>query len=93
MIIYFQNWAGIEQPVQRLTTGRTVRGSNLGVDKCGEEKIMRFSLLHTCPDRPWSHPASCTVGTGDSLPEGKWPGRGADHPTPSSAEVKERIEL
>jgi hypothetical protein len=34
-----------------------------------------------------SHPASCTIGTG-SFPETKRPGRGADHPPPSIAEVK-----
>jgi hypothetical protein len=34
-----------------------------------------------------AHPASCTMGTG-SLPGVKLPGRGADHPPPSSAEVK-----
>jgi len=27
------------------------------------------------------------------FPRGKWPGRCADHPPPSSAEVKERLEL
>jgi hypothetical protein len=39
-----------------------------------------------------AHPASCTVGTGGSLPGGKArPGRDADHSPPSSAEVnKER---
>jgi hypothetical protein len=36
---------------------------------------------------PGAHPASCTMGTG-SFPGVKRPGRGADHPTPSSAEVK-----
>jgi hypothetical protein len=36
---------------------------------------------------PGVHPASCTMGTG-SLPGVKRPGRGADHPSPSSAEVK-----
>jgi hypothetical protein len=36
---------------------------------------------------PGAHPASCTVGTG-SFPGVKRPGRGADHPQPSSAEVK-----
>ena len=39
-----------------------------------------------------AHPASYTVGTG-SLPGVKRPGRGVDHPPPSSAEVKERVEL
>jgi hypothetical protein len=41
---------------------------------------------------PGVHPASCTMGTG-SFPGVKRPGRGADHPPPSSAEVNERVEL
>ena len=41
---------------------------------------------------PGAHPASCTMGTGSFLGI-KWPGRGIDHPPPSSAEVKERVEL
>jgi hypothetical protein len=36
---------------------------------------------------PEAHPASCAMGTG-SFPGVKRPGRGADHPPPSSAEVK-----
>jgi hypothetical protein len=39
-----------------------------------------------------AYPTSCTVGTG-SFPEIERPGRGADHTPPSSAEVKERVEL
>jgi hypothetical protein len=41
---------------------------------------------------PGAHPASCTMGTG-SFPGVKRPGRSVDHPPPSSAEVKERVEL
>jgi hypothetical protein len=41
---------------------------------------------------PRAYPASCTMGTG-SFPGIKRPGRGVDHPPPSSAEVKERVEL
>jgi len=41
---------------------------------------------------PGAHPASYTMGTGSFLGV-KRPGRGIDHPPPSSAEVKERIEL
>jgi len=41
---------------------------------------------------PGAHPASCTMGTG-SFPGVKRPGRGVDHPPPSSAEVKERVGL
>jgi hypothetical protein len=39
-----------------------------------------------------AHPASCAMGTGSS-PGVKRPGRGADHPSPSSAEVKRGLEL
>ena len=44
------------------------------------------------PD-PVAHPASYTMGTGSPSRGVKWPGRGVDHPTPSSAKVKERVEL
>jgi hypothetical protein len=36
---------------------------------------------------PGAHPSFCTMGTG-SFPGVKQPGRGADHPLPSSAEVE-----
>ena len=41
---------------------------------------------------PGAHPASYTVGTRPFLGVNR-PGRGVDHPPPSSAEVKERVEL
>jgi len=51
---------------------------------------VRFSTpVHTGPG---AHPVSYLMGTG-SFPEGKEPGRDVDHPLPSNAEVKERIEL
>jgi len=62
--------------------GWTVRGTN----SCGGE------IFRTRPDRPWAHPASYTMGTG-SFPGVKRPGRGVDHPPPSNAKVKERVEL
>jgi hypothetical protein len=43
-----------------------------------------FAHVKTGPE---AHTASCTMGTG-SFPGVKRPGRGADHPPPSSAEVK-----
>jgi hypothetical protein len=41
---------------------------------------------------PGAHPTSCTIGTG-TFPGVKRPGRGVDHPPPSIADVKERVEL
>jgi len=42
---------------------------------------------------PEPHPASYTMGTGSLSLEVKWPEHGIDHSSPSSAEVKERVEL
>jgi hypothetical protein len=36
-----------------------------------------------------THPATWTIG---SFPGEKWPVRGGDHPPPSSAECKERVD-
>jgi hypothetical protein len=41
---------------------------------------------------PGAHPASYTMGIG-SFKSVKWPGHSVDHPPPSSAKVKERVEL
>ena len=41
---------------------------------------------------PEAHPASYSMGTG-SISGVKQPGRGVDHPPPSGAEVKERVEV
>jgi len=49
-------------------------------------------IFRTHPDLPWGLPSLYTVGTGSFL-EVKQLGRGIDHPPPSSAEVKERVEL
>jgi hypothetical protein len=48
----------------------------------------RFSAPQTGPG---GYPAFYTMGTG-SFPGLKRPGRGVDHPPPSSAKVKERVE-
>jgi hypothetical protein len=46
-------------------------------------------IFRTLPDRPWAH----HNGYGVSFPGVKRPGRGVNHPPPSSAEVKERVQL
>jgi hypothetical protein len=76
-IVYILMGAGIAQS-EWLATGWTVRGSN------PSRGARFFAHVQTGPG---AHPASCTMGTG-SFPGVKRPGRGADHPPPSSAEVK-----
>ena len=51
---------------------------------------VRFSA----PDQsgPGAHPGFYAIGAGSFLGV-KRPGRGVDHPHPSSAEVNERVEL
>jgi hypothetical protein len=44
------------------------------------------AIFRTRPDRPWGPPSLLYNGTG-SFPGVKRPGRGADHPPPSSSEV------
>jgi len=76
-------WAGIAQLVERLATGWTVRGSN----PIGGE------IFRTRPDQPWGLPSLLYNGY-HVFPGGKG-GRGVVLTTnpPSSAEVKERVQL
>ena len=64
-------------------------------DKKQDKKVrMKWRRHFPHPSRPpWTPPASYTMGTGCLLPGVKWPGRGVNHPPPSSTEVKERVEL
>jgi hypothetical protein len=58
------------------------------------ESIIPVGATFSAPVQigPGAYPASCTMGTG-SFPGLKRPGRGVDHPPPSSAEVKEKVKL
>jgi hypothetical protein len=58
-----------------------------GMDGPGIESWWGTRFFAHVQTGPGAHPASCTMGTG-SFPGVKRPGRGADHPPPSSAEVK-----
>jgi len=49
-------------------------------------------FLHLSRPALGVHPASYAMGTG-SFPEINRPGHGTDHPSPSSAETKKRVEL
>jgi hypothetical protein len=50
-------------------------------------------IFPTRPDRPWGSPSILYNAYWVSFPEVKRPGRGVNHPPPSTAEVKERVEL
>ena len=70
------------QSVQGPFKGWAVRESNPG----GGE------FFCTRSDLPGAHPASYIMGTG-SFKRVKRPGRGVNHPTPSSVQVTDRVEL
>ena len=72
-------WAGIDQS---LRTGRSADQISVG------GKILRTRL-----DRTWGSPSLLYNGYRLPFPWVKRPGRGVNHPLPSSAEVKERVEL
>jgi len=52
----------------------------------------RGEIFHTCPNHPWVPPSLLYNGY-QIFSGGKRPGCGVDHPSPSSTEVKERVEL
>jgi hypothetical protein len=52
-----------------------------------------FSLHHRIQNGSGAHPASYPMGIRGSVPGSKAIGRKADHSPPSSAEVKECVEL
>ena len=63
-----------------------------GLDDPGDRIPVGVRFSAPVQTGPGAHPASYTMGTG-SLPGAKRPGRGVDHPPPSSAEVEGRVEL
>ena len=75
------------------------RGSSVGIathyrlDGPGIESPWEGEIFRTRPDRPCGPPSLLYNGYRISFPGVKRPGRGADHPPPTRAEVKERVEL
>jgi hypothetical protein len=79
----YSTWVRLAQSVQRLATNWTIRGSNPG----GGE------IFRNIPDWPWGPPILLYSGYQVFFPRVKRPERGFDHPPPSSADVKGRVEL
>ena len=63
-----------------------------GMDGPGIESRWEAKVSTPVQPGPGAHSASCTMSTG-SFPGVKRSGRGVDHPPPSSAEGKERVQL
>ena len=89
--------------VQRLATVWTVRGSNVGrvaqwysdwlrFGRSGDRIQVGARFSAPVQTGPGAHPASCTMSIG-SFPGVKRPRRGVNHPSPSTAKVKEKVEL
>jgi hypothetical protein len=79
LICYTLKW-GRDDPV-RIATRYRLDGPGFE-SRCG---VARFSA--PVQTDPAAYPLSYTMSTGSSLGV-KWPGRGVDHPLPSSAEVE-----
>jgi hypothetical protein len=67
--------------------------THYGLDGPGIESRWGGEIFRTSPDRPWGPPSLLYNGYRGSFPGVKRPGHGVDHPPPSSAEVKERVQL
>ena len=65
-------------------------GDSLRAGRSGDRILVGARFSAPFQTGPGAQPASYSIGTG-SFPGVKRPGRGVDHPPPSSAEVKERI--
>jgi hypothetical protein len=66
--------------------------SHFGLDSAGIKILVRVRFSPTIQIGPGAHPTSDTMGTG-SLPGVKQLEIGDDHPTPLTAEDKERVQL
>ena len=66
----------------------------LGGDSAvGLANFVGAEIFRIRPDQPWGPPGLVYIGYRVSFPGVKRPGRGVNHPRPSSAEVKERVEI
>jgi hypothetical protein len=65
----------------------------LRVRRSGDRIPVRGKIFRTRTDRPWGPPSLLHSGYRVCFPGEKRPGRDVDHPPPSSAEIKESVEL
>jgi hypothetical protein len=81
----------------QVVVGRNIRhtDSSVSITTCYRLEVLGIESLwgRDFPDQPWGPPSLLYNGYRVSFLGVKWPGRGIDHPPPSRAEVKERVEL
>jgi hypothetical protein len=65
----------------------------LRAGRYGDRFPVGGEIFRACPDWTWDPPSLLYNGYRVSFCGVKRPGRDVDHPLPSSAEVKERVEL
>jgi hypothetical protein len=81
--LHFTNQPGISN-----SSKQTGPGSSVGIaGRSGDRIPVGERFFAHVQIGPGAHPASCTMGTASFLGV-KRPGRGADHPPPSSAEIE-----
>ena len=90
MNFFFINTIPILNNVERVRSNGT--STRYGLDGPGIESRWGARFFAPVQSGPGAHPASYTMDTG-SFPGVKRPGRDVDNPSPSSAEVKERVEV
>ena len=84
----YTRWPWLPKTISSVGTATRYGPGGLGIESLWGGEIFRSS-----PDGPWDPPSLLYNGYRLSFPGVKRPGRGVDHPPPSSAEVNERVEL
>jgi hypothetical protein len=77
----------VEQLVGSVPRSSVGIATDYGYGRFGDQILVGARFSAPVQTGPGAHPASCTMGT-RSFPGVKRPGRGANHPPPSSAEVE-----
>jgi hypothetical protein len=95
-VISLHGRTGLFEKYQNKDVGRDSSvgiATRYGLDGPGIESRWGGEIFRPRLERPWGPHSHLYNGYRISIPGVKRPGRGVDYPPPSSAEVKERVEL
>jgi hypothetical protein len=96
IVCKYMNWIHLAQDTDRSRDSSVGIALGYGLDDRGSRVRFpagNFSLHHLVQTSSGAHISSYPMGNRGTFPEVKRPGREADHSPPSSAEVKECVEL